>query len=175
MPTFSGKRVRMKTSDHFIGVPAASLPGMRVLAIPGAGFQALGRKYVSKSNHLSRPLLICPCCSQKSAIRGADEHPEPSRVTWSGDGGALRCDVGCTQFWKWRIGSGSFLWPLLLFLGIVFRRMVSARCFFASLHLKSTEGDRQLALSRCKVAGAVLCGGVLRCGVCLMWHRVACL
>ena len=52
----------MKTSDHFIGVPAASLPGMRVLAIPGAGFQALGRKYVSKSEHLSRLKHARPFC-----------------------------------------------------------------------------------------------------------------
>jgi len=45
----------MKTSDHFIGVPVTSLPGTSVFAIPGACFQVLGGKSVSKSNHLSRP------------------------------------------------------------------------------------------------------------------------
>jgi len=90
----------MKTSDHFIEVPATCLPGTSVFAIPGAGFQVLGGKSVSKSNHLSRPTLICPSGSENSAMRGAAERPEPSRLTWSGDRGAVHCEVGCTQLWK---------------------------------------------------------------------------
>jgi len=90
----------MKTSDHFIGVPATSLPGTSVFAIPGAGFQVLRGKSVSKSNQVSRPTLICPSRSENSAMGEAVERPEPSRLTWSGDRGAVPCEVGCTQFWK---------------------------------------------------------------------------
>jgi len=140
----------MKTSDHFIGVPAASLPGTSVFAIPGAGFQALGGDSASKSDLVSRPTLIRPSCFEKSAVRGATERPESSRLTWSGDGGAVRCQVGCTLVWKSIIGSGPFLCELLLFLGMVLRRR-------ASSPLKGTEGDRQPALSRCKVASGVPC------------------
>jgi len=65
----------MKTSDLFIGVPAASLPGTSVFAIPGAGFQVLGGKSVSKSNHLSRPNHTYPFVRNdagEGGQRGAD-------------------------------------------------------------------------------------------------------
>jgi len=55
----------MKTSDHFIGQPAASLPGTPVLGTSGAGFHALDDAYDRKGNDLSRPTLICPSCFQK--------------------------------------------------------------------------------------------------------------
>jgi len=140
----------MKTSDHFIEVPAASLPGTSVFAVPGAGFQILVGESVSKSNPLSRPSLICLSCHKKSARTGAGERPEPSRLTLSGARGAVHCEVGCTQFWKTKN------WGLLLiFLGMVLNRRASARHFVGSSPLKGTEGDRQPALSRCEIAGAV--------------------
>jgi len=61
----------MKTSDHFIEVPAASLTGTSVFAIPGAGFPVLGGKSVSKSNHLSRPSHTYPLFREDARERRA--------------------------------------------------------------------------------------------------------
>jgi len=63
----------MKTSDHFIGEPAASLPGKPVLGIPGAGFQAPRGKSVFKCNHLSRLKHARPFCPIGGGSGGANE------------------------------------------------------------------------------------------------------
>jgi len=158
----------MKTSDHFIGVPAASLPGTSVFAIPGAGFQVLSGNSVSKSNHLSRPTLIFPSCSEKMAIWGAAERPELSRLTWSCDRGAVHCEVGCTQFWKTKN------WGLLLiFLKIVLHRSASARLFFSSSPCKTQrETGGQLSADE-RLLALCQCSGELRCCVWVVWHGVA--
>jgi len=65
----------MKTSDLFIGVPAAYLPSTPVFAILDAGFQALGGKAVSKRIMCRHPSTRDSCFRMEVGEgwqRGAD-------------------------------------------------------------------------------------------------------
>jgi len=163
MPTVSGTSVQMSPSDHFVEVPAASLPRTPAFSIPGAGFEDRGGQSVSKINHLPRSIPTRSSGSHITATWGAVKRSESFTLTWSGFSGAVRCDAGCTRVLQWKIGSGSFLWLLLLFYSIILRRRVSAHCSFTSSPLNVTEGDRRPALSRCRVTVAV--PGVVVCCV----------